>query len=147
MRCGTTRRPGRLSAICTRLSAVGYAIPMFQGKRVSNFIPGSAIAICSCTGAWNPDCFPRQPRLGPRTTFPTARSPTICRRDLARFCCEIVEACAPHVAAIKPQLAFFEARGLDGMRALLRSTQQLRRFEPAGDPLAWDAAARRAGLH
>lgn len=37
---------------------------------------------------------------------------------LARFCCEIVEACAPHVAAIKPQLAFFEARGLDGMRAL-----------------------------
>jgi orotidine-5'-phosphate decarboxylase len=38
---------------------------------------------------------------------------------LARFCCEIVEACAPHVAAIKPQLAFFEARGLDGMRALV----------------------------
>jgi orotidine-5'-phosphate decarboxylase len=37
---------------------------------------------------------------------------------LARFCCEIVEACAPHIAAIKPQLAFFEARGLDGMRAL-----------------------------
>jgi orotidine-5'-phosphate decarboxylase len=38
---------------------------------------------------------------------------------LPRFCCEIVEACAPHVAAIKPQLAFFEARGLDGMRALV----------------------------
>jgi len=38
---------------------------------------------------------------------------------LARFCCEIVEACAPHIAAIKPQLAFFEARGLDGMRALV----------------------------
>src|SRR6202521_5511086 len=38
---------------------------------------------------------------------------------LARFCCEIVEACAPRVAAIKPQLAFFEARGLDGMRALV----------------------------
>ena len=37
---------------------------------------------------------------------------------LARFCCEVIEACAPHVAAIKPQLAFFEARGLDGMRAL-----------------------------
>jgi orotidine-5'-phosphate decarboxylase len=37
---------------------------------------------------------------------------------VARFCCEIVEACAPHIAAIKPQLAFFEARGLDGMRAL-----------------------------
>jgi len=38
--------------------------------------------------------------------------------DLARFCCEIVEACAPFVVAVKPQLAFFEARGLDGMRAL-----------------------------
>jgi len=38
---------------------------------------------------------------------------------LANFCCEIVEACAPHIAAIKPQLAFFEARGLDGMRALV----------------------------
>ncbi len=38
---------------------------------------------------------------------------------LARFCCEIVEACAPQIAAIKPQLAFFEARGLDGMRALV----------------------------
>jgi orotidine-5'-phosphate decarboxylase len=36
---------------------------------------------------------------------------------LTRFCCEIVEACAPYVVAIKPQLAFFEARGLDGMRA------------------------------
>jgi len=38
---------------------------------------------------------------------------------LPRFCCEIVEACAPFVVAIKPQLAFFEARGLDGMRALV----------------------------
>src|SRR5580692_270355 len=38
---------------------------------------------------------------------------------LARFCCEIVEACAPHIAAIKPQLAFFEARGLEGMRTLV----------------------------
>jgi orotidine-5'-phosphate decarboxylase len=38
---------------------------------------------------------------------------------LARFCCEVIEACAPQIAAIKPQLAFFEARGLDGMRALV----------------------------
>jgi orotidine-5'-phosphate decarboxylase len=36
---------------------------------------------------------------------------------LARFCCEIVEACAPSVVAIKPQLAFFEARGMGGLRA------------------------------
>jgi orotidine-5'-phosphate decarboxylase len=39
--------------------------------------------------------------------------------SLSRFCCEIVEACAPSIVAIKPQLAFFEARGLDGMRALV----------------------------
>jgi orotidine-5'-phosphate decarboxylase len=39
--------------------------------------------------------------------------------SLARFCCEIVEACAPYVAAIKPQLGFFEARGLDGLHALV----------------------------
>ncbi len=38
--------------------------------------------------------------------------------ELARFCCEVVEACAPSIVAIKPQFAFFEARGLDGMRAL-----------------------------
>jgi sugar (pentulose or hexulose) kinase len=35
---------------------------------------------------------------------------------------------------------------LKGMRGLLRTTQQLRRFEPArGDARAWDAAARRIG--
>jgi orotidine-5'-phosphate decarboxylase len=39
--------------------------------------------------------------------------------DLARFCCEVVEACASAVVAIKPQLAFFEARGVDGLRALV----------------------------
>jgi rhamnulokinase len=32
---------------------------------------------------------------------------------------------------------------LDGMRALVRATQPLRRFGPAGDPRAWAAAARR----
>ncbi|HKD68905.1 MAG TPA: orotidine-5'-phosphate decarboxylase [Candidatus Binataceae bacterium] len=37
--------------------------------------------------------------------------------SLARFCCEIIEACAEFVVAVKPQLAFFEARGRDGMDA------------------------------
>jgi orotidine-5'-phosphate decarboxylase len=37
---------------------------------------------------------------------------------LERFCCEIIEACALSVVAIKAQLAFFEARGVEGMRAL-----------------------------
>ena len=40
-----------------------------------------------------------------------------------RFCCGIVDAVAPYVVAVKPQLAFFEALGADGfarVRARLR---------------------------
>jgi orotidine-5'-phosphate decarboxylase len=35
----------------------------------------------------------------------------------ARFCRGIVDAVAPHVVGVKPQLAFFEALGADGIRA------------------------------
>jgi orotidine-5'-phosphate decarboxylase len=38
--------------------------------------------------------------------------------SVARFCRGIVDAVAPHVVAVKPQAAFFEALGSDGMRAL-----------------------------
>jgi len=38
--------------------------------------------------------------------------------SLKRFCCETVEECAEFVAVIKIQLAFFEARGIEGMEAL-----------------------------
>lgn len=38
--------------------------------------------------------------------------------DLVPFCAEVIEACAPYVAAVKFQLAFFEARGIEGMKAL-----------------------------
>ena len=47
---------------------------------------------------------------------------------LAHFCCAIVEACADSVCAIKPQLAFFEARGMDGMRALAEVIALARRL-------------------
>src|SRR6266478_3727016 len=47
---------------------------------------------------------------------------------LSRFCCEIVEACAPSIVAIKPQLAFFEARGIDGMRAFCEVLKTARRL-------------------
>lgn len=47
---------------------------------------------------------------------------------LAQFCCETIEACAPSIAAIKPQLAFFEARGLDGMRAFVEVLHTARRL-------------------
>src|SRR5215471_14508482 len=36
---------------------------------------------------------------------------------IERFCCEVVEACASSVVAVKLQLAFFEARGIMGIRA------------------------------
>jgi orotidine-5'-phosphate decarboxylase len=35
-----------------------------------------------------------------------------------RFCCGIIDAVAPYAAAVKPQSAFFEALGFDGVRAL-----------------------------
>src|SRR5215218_8480923 len=35
----------------------------------------------------------------------------------ARFCCGIIDAVAPYVVGVKPQLAFFEALGAPGMRA------------------------------
>lgn len=38
--------------------------------------------------------------------------------DLEAFCASIVTACAPVAAAFKPNLAFFEAAGADGWRAL-----------------------------
>jgi len=47
---------------------------------------------------------------------------------LGRFCCEIVEACAKYVVAIKPQLAFFEARGMDGMYAFVQVIKTARRL-------------------
>src|SRR5580658_9822011 len=47
---------------------------------------------------------------------------------LARFCCEIVEACAGSAIAVKPQLAFYEARGLEGMRAFCEVVKTARRL-------------------
>src|SRR5690349_18460347 len=58
--------------------------------------------------------------LGVDPKLDTSKAPGIPEGySLSRFCCEIVEACAPSVVAIKPQLAFFEARGIAGMSALV----------------------------
>jgi orotidine-5'-phosphate decarboxylase len=43
--------------------------------------------------------------------------PVELRGDVARFCCGIIDAVAPHAVAVKPQLAFFEAHGAAGMAA------------------------------
>src|SRR4051794_6863495 len=43
--------------------------------------------------------------------------PVELRGNVARFCCGIVDAVAPYAVAVKPQLAFFEALGAEGMAA------------------------------
>jgi orotidine-5'-phosphate decarboxylase len=49
------------------------------------------------------------------------------RGDIARFCCGIVDAVAPHAVAVKPQLAFFEALGAGGMAAFEQVCSYARR--------------------
>src|SRR5579863_684342 len=44
--------------------------------------------------------------------------PVELRDDVARFCCGVIDAVAPHAVAVKPQLAFFEALGPPGSVAL-----------------------------
>jgi orotidine-5'-phosphate decarboxylase len=67
--------------------------------------------------------------LGVDPQLDTALSPGVPRGyTLTSYCCEIVEACAPSIAAIKPQLAFFEARGIDGMRAFCEVLKTARRL-------------------
>jgi len=43
--------------------------------------------------------------------------PVELRGDIARFCCGLIDAVAPHAVAVKPQLAFYEALGPPGMAA------------------------------
>jgi orotidine-5'-phosphate decarboxylase len=43
--------------------------------------------------------------------------PVELRGDVARFCCGLVDAVAPHAVAVKPQLAFFETLGPAGFAA------------------------------
>jgi len=67
--------------------------------------------------------------LGIDPQLDTPDAPGVPRgRTLAGFCCEIVEACARSVVAVKPQLAFFEARGLEGMRAFVEVVKLARRL-------------------
>ena len=63
------------------------------------------------------------PQLDTSTSLGVPRGYT-----LARFCCELVEACAGSAIAVKPQLAFYEARGVDGMRAFCEVVKLARRL-------------------
>jgi orotidine-5'-phosphate decarboxylase len=53
--------------------------------------------------------------------------PVELRGDVERFCCGIVDAVAPHAVAVKPQLAFFEALGAEGMGAFVEVCRYARR--------------------
>jgi orotidine-5'-phosphate decarboxylase len=55
--------------------------------------------------------------------------PVELRGDVARFCCGIVDAVAPHAVAVKPQLAFFEALGSAGIAAFEQVCQYAKRAE------------------
>jgi orotidine-5'-phosphate decarboxylase len=67
--------------------------------------------------------------LGVDPQLDTSRAPGLPEGlTLTRFCCEVVEACAPWICAVKPQLAFFEARGIDGMRAFAEVIALARRL-------------------
>jgi orotidine-5'-phosphate decarboxylase len=45
---------------------------------------------------------------------------------VSRFCAGIVDAVAPHAVAVKPQLAFFETLGADGLRAFEETCEYAR---------------------
>jgi len=53
--------------------------------------------------------------------------PVELREDVSRFCCGIVDAVAPHAVAVKPQLAFFEALGAQGIAAFEEVCRYARR--------------------
>src|SRR6266545_7974731 len=53
--------------------------------------------------------------------------PVELRGDVARFCCGIIDAVAPHAVAVKPQLAFFEALGPVGFAAFDKVSGYARR--------------------
>jgi orotidine-5'-phosphate decarboxylase len=53
--------------------------------------------------------------------------PVELRGDASRFCCGVVDAVAPHAVAVKPQLAFFEALGAEGMAAFEETCAYARR--------------------
>jgi orotidine-5'-phosphate decarboxylase len=67
--------------------------------------------------------------LGVDPQLDTATTPGIpSGYTLTRFCCETIEACAPWIVAIKPQLAFFEARGVGGLQAFVEVLRTARRL-------------------
>jgi len=67
------------------------------------------------------------------SSFPAGFAPDV--HGLEAFCRIVLEAALPHAAAVKPNIAFFEAFGSAGLAAL----ERLRATIPAGVPVVIDA--------
>jgi orotidine-5'-phosphate decarboxylase len=67
------------------------------------------------------------------SSFPRGFAPDV--HGLEAFCRVVLDAALPHAAAVKPNLAFFEAFGSAGLAAL----ERLRAAVPAGVPVVIDA--------
>jgi len=61
-------------------------------------------------------------RLGTRLCVGLDPRPEWHPKDVSlwQHCSEVLEACAPYACAVKPQIAFFEALGLEGLEVLFR---------------------------
>ena len=61
---------------------------------------------------------PRRESLPPALGAATAQDPAALAKLYTNFCQDVIDAVAPHIAIVKPQLACFEALGPHGMLAL-----------------------------
>ena len=88
--------------------------------RLADAVAGAGAPVCVGLDP-DPDRLPAPFARG------AGRSPSEAASGAAEFCVAITESCAPHAAAFKPNLAFFEAWGADGWRALERVCDAVRR--------------------
>jgi orotidine-5'-phosphate decarboxylase len=64
-----------------------------------------------------------RPQSHPSTDPKLFDNPTDLTTAIETHCLEVLEACAPYIACVKPQVAFYEALGLPGLEVLGRLCQ------------------------
>ena len=110
-----------------RLVKQGSTFSASRRRPANGALLGKTVARCDHETRWNlPIGSPKFPAskksvaiLGVDPQLDSAETPGVpAGYTLTKFCCEIIEACEKSIVAVKPQLAFFEARGIEGMRAL-----------------------------
>lgn len=75
---------------------------------------GIDLLVAAIRAKGNPICVGLDPRLA---QIPSALDRSDPATAFRKFCCEIIDAVADLVPAVKPQIAFFEEYGVAGMRA------------------------------